>query len=204
MASKHSIWNTILENVVTVMGIVVTTGVFTTAFYCSSTFEIQIITSVISAVQTILDRIHSNLALDASSEDHKRISLRWAELYNNIDLQLRLRPRERNEAIFYMEWIQKMYTNLLEMSPDVDSSVWETFKKEFPDCVQNSILSISAEIDGDDNRSDKKDIGKKGGKKEDAKESKEVKEKKKQEHSIQFESDRMKYEIDRYLQDGIL
>lgn len=197
MAAKNSIWNKILENSVTVMGIVVTTGIFTSAFYCSTTFELQIVTSVISAVSTILDRIHSNLALEASSEDHKRMSLRWGELHNNIDLQLRLAAKERNEAVFYMEWIQKMYTNLLEMSPDIDSGVWETYKKQFPDTLQNSILTISSEIE----RGAKDTPTSSGGSES---EKKHKKTKNKTERSVQYESDRMKYEIDRFLQDGIL
>lgn len=186
MADKQSFYNKILANLVTAGLVITSTSFFTTPFYCDTTFIIQIITGLISAIIMIIDRVHSALDLGSSSEEHKRVSLRWNELYNNLDLQLRIDFLKRREATAYVEWVQTSFNTLLEISPSIDESVLKQYKQQNPD---ESMSHIANNLNLEVSNRKKEDNHKKP--------------KQLQSFLEKFESVRNGYELDRFFVDNI-
>lgn len=180
VARRNYVINKVMENVVTGLNVLMSMGIFTGAFYCSDLFWVQILTGLIASFVTILDRVHSNLELDSSSKEHKRISVQWGELYNDIHIQLCIDRSQRKNAILYLDLIQKLYKNLLEMSPSISAYIWDEYTKKFPISIQSNFIVFSKE------------------------EEKELTHEEKQKKYNENESKRMKYEIDRFLQDNFV
>lgn len=189
MAHRHRIFHKIFENATTILNSIVTAGIVSNILYCTQEYTIQyILLTFVSIIVIIVDRVHSNFSFDSSSDEHKRISIRWGEMYNNIDYQLRLSRTDRNDVTVYMPFIQKLYLSLLEISPDISTSVWKEYKKQFPDSYQNAFTEICETIT-------KEKIEEKDGKKNISSDT---------ERLEKYESERMKYEMDRYFEDGIV
>lgn len=190
MASKHRLFHKIFENSTTILNSVIAAGIVSNILYCSKDYNIQyIILTCISVATIIVDRIHSNFSFDSSSDDHKRTSIKWGEMYNNIDYQLRLDKKDRNDATVYIPYIQKLYLSLLEISPSISSSVWKEYRKQFPESYQNAFTNISDLMVGIlKEKTDKKSLEPPNS----------------TEKLERYESERMKYEMDRYFDSGIV
>lgn len=128
MYSLYLMKNKILVNMVTVIGIIVSTSIFTSASYCQQTLWVQIITGIVNIIATYLARYQSTSDYATNAQLHRYTSAKWNALYINIDTQLSYDPEYRQNARDYLGWINNIYAELCENSPDIDKNIKKKYK----------------------------------------------------------------------------
>jgi hypothetical protein len=178
MSRKHDYINNILMIINTGVGIAIAIIIFVTSYYETNKI-LSTIAGVVTLALVISERISSYLNLTSSSKDHQDTSIKWNSLYNTIEIQLGLEIHKRHEAIFYLEAIQTRFNNLMEISPKISNRVWDNYMAR---------------------RVNEKEINKRKEKKSKERDL-EKGERSKEEKMITYESNKIKYEIERHVQD---
>ncbi len=143
---------------------------------------VRIINSVILYISAVLSALQQFLKYEKEAEKHKATSTKYTALYNNIKRMLSLDPSERQNVANYFTWVNKEYDSILNGSPDVLSGSVEEFYKIFGvnfteetgEDIKVNINNMEDIIEGNDE---------------------EVSE-------IQNETNRLRYELERYVQNS--
>lgn len=128
MSSKYSMKSFFLTNIVTLMGILVTTGIFGSLSFCNETIWAQVITGIINTLNIFLSRYQVASGYLTLAQDHKFVSARWSKLFHEIDIQMKYDPIDRQNAKEFTRRIINIYNDLLESSPNISKKILKKYK----------------------------------------------------------------------------
>jgi hypothetical protein len=99
---------------------------------------ISVLRRVFTYVITVLSVLQNFLNMEQLSEQHKSASMRYSELYHDIQKQMCLFRRDRDNATTYLSNALKKYDSLVVSGPSINSIVLNQFKNTF----KNAEISI--------------------------------------------------------------
>jgi hypothetical protein len=122
------------------------------------------IAAALSSIQTFLN-------YEKKAEQHRRTSIRFTALFNNIKRTLAINPEHRQKITEYFHWVNKEFDNILESAPPIINNKETSFRKEY-NINMNDFVSC--------NTKQKDDIGNK-------------------KMQVDLETHRLAYEMDRFM-----
>lgn len=99
---------------------------------------ISVLRRVFTYVITVLSVLQNFLNLEQLSEQHMSASNRYSELYHDIQKQMCMFRKDRNNATFYLSDVLKRYDSLVIAGPTINGIILNQFKNTF----QNAEISI--------------------------------------------------------------
>lgn len=106
--------------------------------YTEDNFGIYVSKQVLTYIITILTILQNFFKYDQLVEKHINASLQFNELYHDIQKQMCMYRRDRNNATTYISDNLKRYDSLVINNPDIVQSVTHKFKKTF----KNSNIAV--------------------------------------------------------------
>ena len=186
MSTRYTMFHKVLENVVTFLQLIIGMSIFSSAFYCDQAFWVQIATSLVVVFTVFLARHHSTANYHHVAFRHKTAVSKWSGLYNEIDTQLRIPDENRQAAKNFAKWINQTFDRLLEASPDISPVVLKEYQKIFPNAAEtHEIERRNIQIKIKESSTDERD------------------EHIERAHYFHFDSNRNKYELDRYFVENV-
>lgn len=193
-AKKFSTQNTILN----ITNIIITSGVatLTTSFSSMDREEdnnprtvVFIISAVLLYISAVLNSIQQFLNLEKLSEKNKISSVKFITLGNNIKRFLAIEELQNQDIVEYFKWVSATYEEIissntknelnLELTPDIGN-----FVSKIQDHEEENILDMNFDNDGDNGNMNM-----------------EIDNHPKMSH---LDTDKVKYEIDRFTMDSYL
>ena len=160
---------------------------------------INIVYPIFLYISAVLSALQQFLEYEKEADKHRTTSIKYTALYNNIKRVLSLDPDERQNVNNYFTWVNKEYDSIFNGSPDIISSSLEEFDKKFgifitqdvqPEPLQeNEIIELPVIIQKERNPLKKSSKSSKS-----SDENVTI--------DIQNETIRLKYELDRYMQNS--
>ena len=95
-----------------------------------------------SVFVSILKSIISYLKLSERSENHRICSLQFAQISNEIKMELSLRRNQRQPAKMMLDIIKVKYKNLMEVAQLLDNDVIQRFREKYLSHRQSSEISL--------------------------------------------------------------
>jgi hypothetical protein len=99
---------------------------------------ISVLRRVFTYVITVLSVLQNFLNMEQLSEQHKSAATRYSELYHDIQKQMCLFRRDRDNAMTYLSNALKKYDSLVVAGPSINSIILNQFKNTF----KNAEISI--------------------------------------------------------------
>jgi len=99
---------------------------------------ISILRRVFTYIITVLSVIQNFLKMEQLSEQHMSAATRFSELYHEIQQQMCMFRRDRNNATEYLSTVLKKYDSLVVAGPSINTIVLNQFKNTF----RNAEISI--------------------------------------------------------------
>ena len=95
-----------------------------------------------SVFVSILKSIISYLKLSERSENHRICSLQFAQISNEIKMELSLRRNQRQPAKMMLDIVKVKYKNLMEVAQLLDNDVIRRFREKYLSHKQSSEISL--------------------------------------------------------------
>lgn len=181
-----------IDRAISITTIILITLTGTISFSIASIEEgvvYKIVTGCVLYVVAVLTGIKDFFNLTKMSEQHKLYSIRFSALYHNIQRQLSLEKKERQNGKDYIGWINSEFDSLLFSNPDIPDKIKEKASKKYGEILDsndlftnltifNQVKEAEIKIEINENEIDELD--------------KKIDEKKK-------DNNKTRYEIDRYM-----
>lgn len=103
-----------------------------------SNVAISVLRRIFTYIITVLSILQNFLKMEQLSEQHMSAATRYSELYHDIQKQMCMFRKDRNNAIQYLSNVLKRYDSLVVAGPNIDSIVLNQFKTTF----KNAEISI--------------------------------------------------------------
>lgn len=94
-------------------------------------YTINIVYPVLLYISTVISSLQHFLNYEKEAEKHRTASLRYNALYNNVVRMLALEVSQRQQVNDYFNWATKEYDNIFSSSPDISDIAKLKFKKDF-------------------------------------------------------------------------
>lgn len=140
ICKKRSQW---ISGTALLLGVITSTGIFSTIFYCNEALTVQVITGIISVVSTFLVILQVKLDFAGLARDHHSASSKWGKIARDLEVQLGLPCEDREHGKNYVIWINKIYDSLIESSPTINNATLAEYRRKFPEEYTSSNLSKS-------------------------------------------------------------
>jgi len=112
--------------------------------------------NVIAGILTSISKFNNSSRM---MEAHSVMSVQYSKFYRNIDMELSLETKYREDVLDFVNKVRLDYDRLLDEAPDIPGHTIEAFNETFPDkenkpdvCNGLSIISNGELIKQDDSR----------------------------------------------------
>ena len=112
--------------------------------------------NVVAGILTSISKFNNSSRM---MEAHSVMSIQYSKFYRNIDMELSLETKYREDVLDFVNKVRLEYDRLLYEAPDIPGHTIEAFNETFPDkenkpdvCNGLSIISNSELIKQDDSR----------------------------------------------------
>lgn len=132
--SKYLFYNKLLSITIIIFNTVLTTQ----TFIPNENEIIAISKKIFIYIVTLLSVVNNFLKYEELAANHLNAIKQFSEMYHDIQQQMCMYRKDRENASQYIKKVIKNYDTLIVTSPDINSSVLNEFKKKF----KNSDISM--------------------------------------------------------------
>jgi len=140
MHERSASWYKTINRILSVIMIVFSTGLSAETIIPTSNenLAVDVVRRLFTYVITLLSVLQNFLKYEKLSEQHMTAAMAHAQLYHEIQQQMCMFRRDRNNATNYVSTILKQYDSLIVNYPQISARVIQQFKNTF----KNSDISL--------------------------------------------------------------
>lgn len=140
MHERSASWYKMINRILSIIMIVFSTGLSAETIIPTSNenLAVDIVRRVFTYVITLLSVLQNFLKYEKLSEQHMAAAMAHAQLYHEIQQQMCMFRRDRNNATAYVAAVLKQYDSLVVNNPEISERVIQQFKNTF----KNSDISL--------------------------------------------------------------
>jgi|UniRef100_A0A6C0JGI0 hypothetical protein len=105
----------------------------------------QMVIGSINIIAGIITTIQQFLKISELNESHRVSAISWGKFCQNIKIELTKHPKDRESPLVMLKYYKDEFDRLMEISPNIDDTVVEEFKKKFSNEKNKKLLDENAD-----------------------------------------------------------
>ncbi|NBP01627.1 MAG: SLATT domain-containing protein [Proteobacteria bacterium] len=140
MHERSASWYKTINRILSIVMIVFSTGLSAETIIPTSNenLAVDIVRRVFTYIITLISVLQNFLKYEKLSEQHMAAAMAHAQLYHEIQQQMCMFRRDRNNATNYVASVLKQYDSLIVNGPEISARIIQQFKNTF----KNSDISL--------------------------------------------------------------